>query len=174
MLFINVNVTVIELTIKTVTNTDGQSTLHFYIEENVGDREPKEFWIEAIHNTNNRYLANKTNSINQSMRSITAILVTQQINTSICNLLPVPPNNFLLSQASDFVNSDQWDPLYSRYIFKSKINLPNFVCLQPGTHVMYLNNSLIEYGICNGTIGIVTNVNQAEQCIQVAFPVRDQ
>ncbi|RGB31409.1 hypothetical protein C1646_764096 [Rhizophagus diaphanus] len=43
MLSINVNVTVIELTTKTVTNTDGQSTLHFYIKENVGDREPKEF-----------------------------------------------------------------------------------------------------------------------------------
>ncbi|RGB31074.1 hypothetical protein C1646_709891 [Rhizophagus diaphanus] len=114
---INVNVTVIiGLTIKTVTNTDDQSTLHFYIEEN----------IKAIHDTNNRYLANKTNSINQSIRSTTAILVAQQINTSICNLLPVFPNNFLLSQASDFVNSDH---------------------------------------ICNSIIGIVTNVNQAEQCI---------
>lgn len=97
----------------------------------------------------------------------------QQINTSICNLLPVPPNNFLLSQASDFVISDQWDPSYSRHMFKSKTNLPNFVRLQPGVRVMYLNNSLVEYGICNGTIGIVTNVNQAEQCIRVAFSVRE-
>ena len=30
----------------------------------------------------------------------------QQINSSICNLLPVPPNKFLLSQAIDFVNSE--------------------------------------------------------------------
>src|SRR5436305_9057909 len=34
----------------------------------------------------------------------------QQINTSICNMLPVPPNKFLLSQASDFINANQYDP----------------------------------------------------------------
>ncbi|CAB4376562.1 unnamed protein product [Rhizophagus irregularis] len=56
----------------------------------------------------------------------------QQINTSICNMLPVLPNNFLLSQASDFINSEQWDPTQSRHMFKSKTNLTSFVCLQPG------------------------------------------
>ena len=37
---------------------------------------------------------------------------------------------------------------------------------------MYLNNSLIEYGICNGTIRIITNVNTTDQYIRVAFSIR--
>ncbi|CAG8534965.1 12161_t:CDS:2 [Rhizophagus irregularis] len=96
----------------------------------------------------------------------------QKINISICNVLPVPPNNFLLSQSSDFVNSDQWDPSLSDHMFKSKTNLPSFVRLQPCARVMYLNNSLIEYGICNGTIGVVTDVNPTDQYARVAFSVR--
>ena len=35
----------------------------------------REFWVEVMHDPNNRYLTNKTNSINQAMRSTTAILV---------------------------------------------------------------------------------------------------
>ena len=37
---------------------------------------------------------------------------------------------------------------------------------------MYLNNSLIEHRICNGTIGIITDINSSEQSIRVAFSVR--
>ena len=37
---------------------------------------------------------------------------------------------------------------------------------------MYLNNSLIDEGICNGTVGVVTDVNVSEQCCRVAFSVR--
>ena len=48
----------------------------------------------------------------------------QQINTSICNMLPVPPNGFLLSRAHDFVNTNQWDPSQSNHMFKPKTNLP--------------------------------------------------
>ena len=57
-------------------------------------------------------------------------------------------------------------------MFKSRTNLPPFVRLQPGARVMYLNNSLIEYGICNGTIRIITNVNTTDQYIRVAFSIR--
>uniref|UniRef100_U9TCV2 Uncharacterized protein n=1 Tax=Rhizophagus irregularis (strain DAOM 181602 / DAOM 197198 / MUCL 43194) TaxID=747089 RepID=U9TCV2_RHIID len=35
-----------------------------------------EFWIEVNHDPNIRYLSNKTNSINQNIRSITAIIVS--------------------------------------------------------------------------------------------------
>ncbi|PKY24297.1 hypothetical protein RhiirB3_412837 [Rhizophagus irregularis] len=49
----------------------------------------------------------------------------QQINTSI--YMQHAPNNFLLSQASDFINSEQWDPTQSRHMFKSKTNLTSFV-----------------------------------------------
>ena len=65
----------------------------------------------------------------------------QQINTSICNMLPVPPNKFVLSQASDYINANQYDPSQINYMFKSKTNLPPFVRLQPGARVIYLNNS---------------------------------
>ena len=35
----------------------------------------REFWVEVKHDPNNRYLANKTSSINQTMRSTTALLI---------------------------------------------------------------------------------------------------
>ncbi|GET61997.1 hypothetical protein RIR_jg12137.t2 [Rhizophagus irregularis DAOM 181602=DAOM 197198] len=51
-----------------------ESVLDFHVEENLGNREPKDFWLEMRHNSNINYLANKTNSINQTMRSTMAIL----------------------------------------------------------------------------------------------------
>uniref|UniRef100_U9SR51 Uncharacterized protein n=1 Tax=Rhizophagus irregularis (strain DAOM 181602 / DAOM 197198 / MUCL 43194) TaxID=747089 RepID=U9SR51_RHIID len=59
-------------------NINGYLTLNFYVEESLGNCELTEFWVEARHDPNNRYLANKTNSINQNMRSTTAILMNQQ------------------------------------------------------------------------------------------------
>src|SRR5262249_52603775 len=78
----------------------------------------------------------------------------------------------LISQATDFINSDQWHPSLSNQMFKSKTNLLPSVRLQPGARVMYLNNSLIAQGICNGTIGVVTDVNPQDQCVRVAFSIR--
>lgn len=72
---IGLNVMVMGLTTKTVRNVDNQSIIDFYIEENLGDRELGEFWVEVRHNANLRYLANKTNAINQNIRSTTALLV---------------------------------------------------------------------------------------------------
>ena len=37
---------------------------------------------------------------------------------------------------------------------------------------MFLNNSLIEHGICNGTIGIITDLDDAQTNVQVAFCIR--
>ena len=51
------------LTSQTVKNLDGNSVIDFYIEENLGDRDPNNFWLEVTHNPNHTYLANKTNSI---------------------------------------------------------------------------------------------------------------
>ncbi|CAB4412311.1 unnamed protein product [Rhizophagus irregularis] len=96
----------------------------------------------------------------------------QFINTMICNTLPVPPNKFLLSQASDFVNSIPCDRSFCDKMFKPKTNLPSYIRIQPGARVMYLNNSLIEHGICNGTMGVITDVNPSEQIVRVAFSVR--
>src|ERR1044071_3569127 len=57
-------------------------------------------------------------------------------------------------------------------MFKPKTNLPSSVRLQPGARVMYLNNSLIEQGICNGTIGIITDIDLSNQSVRVAFSIR--
>jgi hypothetical protein len=71
---IGLNVMVTGFTTQTVKNVDGFSVLNFYIEENLGEREQREFWLEVRHDPNHRYLSNKTNSINQNMRSTTAVL----------------------------------------------------------------------------------------------------
>ena len=64
-----INVMVVGQTTQTVKNVDGESVLDFLIEENLGEQEPKDFSLEM------RHLANKTNSINQNLRSTTAILM---------------------------------------------------------------------------------------------------
>jgi hypothetical protein len=72
---VGINVMVVGSTSQTVRNQDGNSTLEFHVEENIGEREPSEFSLEVQHNPNHTYLANKTNSINQTMRSTNAILM---------------------------------------------------------------------------------------------------
>ena len=52
----------------------------------------------------------------------------QQINRMVCNLLPVPNNKFLISQAVDFINSTQSDISFSE-------NLPSCVRLQPSARI---------------------------------------
>ncbi|CAG8522762.1 7470_t:CDS:2 [Diversispora eburnea] len=51
---------------------------------NVTLTEPKDFWLEVQHETNNEYLAKKTNAINLNIRSTTAILIvtTNRPNTN--------------------------------------------------------------------------------------------
>lgn len=72
---VGVSVVVVGNTSQMVKNVDGNSVIEFHVEENIGDREPNDFHLEVRHNPNHTYLANKTNSINQSMRSTTAILM---------------------------------------------------------------------------------------------------
>ena len=40
------------------------------------------------------------------------------------------------------------------------------------TRVMYLNNLLIEDGICNGTVGVVTDLDKNIPSVQVAFCIQ--
>jgi len=61
-------------TTQTVQTINQESVLLFHIEERVGDREPSEFWLEVRHDANDTYLSNKTSTINQTMRSTTAVL----------------------------------------------------------------------------------------------------
>jgi hypothetical protein len=72
---IGLSVMIVGITTKTTKNIDGKSHLEFCVKENLGEREPREFWVDVVHDPNLRYLSNKTNSINQNMRSTTAVLV---------------------------------------------------------------------------------------------------
>lgn len=72
---IGLNVMISGVTTETVKISNGISTLEFFVEERLGEKEPKDYWVEVKHDSNNTYLANKTNAINQTMRSTTAILV---------------------------------------------------------------------------------------------------
>ena len=49
--------------------------------------------------------------------------------------------------------------------------MPPTVRLQQDACVIYLNNSLLKEGICNETIGVITNLNKQQPSIQVVFCV---
>ena len=72
---IGLNVMMIGITTKILKNINGRCHLEFYVEENLGEREPREFWVDVTHDPNLKYLFNKTNAINQTMRSTTAVLM---------------------------------------------------------------------------------------------------
>lgn len=97
-----------------------------------------------------------------------------QINRLVCNNLPVENNKFLISAAVDFQNGIQCSSAHSQSDFKSKTNLPTSLHLQQGARVMFLNNSFINEGICNGTIGVVTDIQDLDTplvTVHVAFCV---
>jgi hypothetical protein len=94
-----------------------------------------------------------------------------RINNIICNMLPVNEDKFLISSAIDFINGQQYNPDDSQKLFKNKTNLPSHLRLQQGVRVMYLKNNLIEQNICNGTIGIVTDINLESLKVRIAFSV---
>ncbi|CAG8621112.1 8095_t:CDS:2 [Diversispora eburnea] len=63
------------VTTQTVQNFEEKAVMNFFIEEYLGNREPKDFWIEMKHEINNQYLTNKTNTINLSGRLTIATLI---------------------------------------------------------------------------------------------------
>ena len=94
-----------------------------------------------------------------------------QINNVICNMLPVNENKFLISSAIDFINNQKYNPDDSQKLFKNKTNFPNHLRLQQGARVMYLKNDLMDQNICNGTIGVVTDINLENLEVRIAFSV---
>src|SRR3954463_11043513 len=94
-----------------------------------------------------------------------------KINRLVCNALPTTEGRFMISHAVDTINGEFWNVELTEKPFKSKTNLPASVRLQPGAKVMYLNNSKIDLNICNGSIGIITDVNIKANSVRVAFNV---
>jgi len=94
----------------------------------------------------------------------------EQINISLCNLLETTcEDDILISTAVDKINDEDWDSKYSQRMFKQHTNLPVCVRLQPGARVMYLMNDMMSKGICNGTVGVVTQIVPQTRCIHVTF-----
>ncbi|CAG8838681.1 43286_t:CDS:1, partial [Gigaspora margarita] len=54
------------VTTQTVKEIEGNLVLEFYVEERIGDKKASNFTVEAKHNSNNKYLSNKTTSINKN------------------------------------------------------------------------------------------------------------
>ena len=96
---------------------------------------------------------------------------SNQINNTICNLLPINNDKYLIAESIDFLEGKQVSPELVQIEFKSKTNMPPTVRLQQGARVMYLNNLLQKDGICNGTIGVITDINKQQPSVQVAFCV---
>jgi len=74
--------------------------------------------------------------------------------------LPVENDKFMVCEALDYINGVQQLTEMTQSDFKLKTNLPPSLRIQQGARVMFLNNSLIEKGICNGTIGIVMDFDK--------------
>ena len=54
-------------------------------------------------------------------------------------------------------------------LFKNKTNLPKILRAQNGARVMFLNNSQVKHKICNGKIGVITDVDVENMKARVAF-----
>ncbi|GBC10072.1 hypothetical protein RclHR1_09310007 [Rhizophagus clarus] len=116
----------------------------------------EEIRLDAISDNTWKKLEEKAANYNNNQSSDTLLTTTHivgycetstQINNTICNILPINNDKYLISESIDVLE----------------------VRLQQGARVMYLNNSLSEDGICNGTIGVITDLNKQHPSVQVAF-----
>ncbi|KAF0474101.1 hypothetical protein F8M41_024792 [Gigaspora margarita] len=72
---LGINLVIVGVTTQTVKEIEGNLILEFHVEERIGDKEASNFTVEAKHNSNNKFLSNKTTSINQNARLMTVVLV---------------------------------------------------------------------------------------------------
>jgi DNA replication protein DnaC len=120
----------------------------------------------TLSNNNLENLLNTTHIIGYKQ-------MAKQINQMICNMLPIHNGKYLISNSIDIINGKVLNDEHSSALIKQKTNLPSNVCLQVGARVMFLNNSQYKYKICNGTIGIITDINTESQEIRCAFCVQN-
>ncbi|CAG8816416.1 3196_t:CDS:2, partial [Gigaspora rosea] len=69
-----INSVIVGLTTQTVKEIEGNLILEFHVDERIGNKEASNFTVEAKHSSNNKYLSNKTTSINQNARVTTVVL----------------------------------------------------------------------------------------------------
>ena len=75
----------------------------------------------------------------------------------------------IIHLAEDYENDRRLDGISQNRAFARGTNLPSEIRLVEGAKVMFLNNSLMSDGICNGTCGVVIDVRDSMAPI-VAFP----
>jgi len=73
-----------------------------------------------------------------------------------------------VSVATDYIDGHQQLPGETHRTFKRLTNLPDQLQIVVGARVMFLNNAIINTGVCNGSIGIVLATND-DRSIKVAF-----
>ncbi|RIB20190.1 hypothetical protein C2G38_2179923 [Gigaspora rosea] len=72
---IGIGITITDQTTQTAKTVDENIVLDFYVEEQIGEKEPTDFWVEVRYKVNNTYLASRTSSINQKICSTNALLI---------------------------------------------------------------------------------------------------
>ncbi|CAB5298187.1 unnamed protein product [Rhizophagus irregularis] len=99
--------------------------------------------------------------------------MADRINEIAMSYLPIDESYDLsfTSFALDKLDNESWDIKKCNKHFRKYTNLPDTIQIQKGARVMFLNNTLYENGICNGSIGIVMEI-QNEELIDVAFPTK--
>ena len=93
-----------------------------------------------------------------------------RINHLVTSTLPETSTSESL--ALDLINDEPVDLGFSAKTFKHYTNLPDRLHLALGARVMFLNNSLFDHGICNGSIGVILALNN-DLSVKVAFPTPD-
>lgn len=130
-----------------------------------------EIW-EKLQRKHQQYNPNKPIDLLLNTTNIVGYRETaDKINSLVCNTLPTIQGKFMISHAIDIINGEQWNTSKTEKSFKSKTNLPASVRLQQGAKVMYLNNSKTNLKVCNGTIGVITDVNIETNSVRVSFNV---
>jgi ATP-dependent exoDNAse (exonuclease V) alpha subunit len=96
-----------------------------------------------------------------------------QINQTICSMLPISDEKYLISNSIDIINGKVQNNQHFSRLIKQNTNLPSTIRLQIGARVMFLNNSQYKHKISNGTIGIITDIDIELQEIRCAFCVQN-
>jgi len=152
-----------------------QTNSHFYqmLEEIRFGNISNETWNCLLQKTNDYKPQRSLPSLITTTHIVSYKQTADQINRIINNSLPIENEKFMICEAIDFVNGVQQLSEVTQSDFKVKTNLPPLLRIQQGARVMFLNNSLIEKGICNGTIGVVTDFDKEALSVQVAFCVKN-
>ena len=82
------------------------------------------------------------------------------INETIMNYLPIDEHDEkFISIAEDRLNKILWNAKKCNKHFRKYTKFPDTVQIQKGARIMFLNNTLYENGIYNGSIGIIMKVH---------------